>query len=390
MLTRHFIAMRDRRILFKTNQQCQQEERVFCGRANYQKIMKLKQNQQGFTLLELLVVVAVMAVISGAAMMSMSGQEEHAGQGVAMHTMQTLENATTQFETINKVFPNNLESLLCADPAVTTTNGLVAENASTAFPHDEENNDNTVINNVAGTGDASALAATTVRLFGGLSDAAGIGGGVAASFANRIANVQLPAAAGQTLINGGITTLRFAAYNACDDLDTTTSTVETVTGIGDLPLDENGLIQMAFDDPNVTAGAAGFDVTIDQTAGFPAVLYEEPADLGRTDNDIIIILGIGNSSDLVAEDSAFIAKAPRDGNVGRDKFGHYSLALKIGEFQSAVTDFTDLTQTETITLGVSDNLGVTWLERPELVAVVDADGDYYETEIAEFAGLEDE
>ena len=63
--------------------------------------MKLK-NQQGFTLLELLVVVAVMAVIAGAAMMSMSGQEERAGQGVAMHTMQTVQNAANQFKVINK------------------------------------------------------------------------------------------------------------------------------------------------------------------------------------------------------------------------------------------------------------------------------------------------
>jgi len=365
---------------------------VFCGRAKQDKTMKLKNNQQGFTLLELLVVVAVMAVIAGSAMMSMSGQEDHAGQGVAMHTMQTLENATTQYQTINKVFPDNLESLMCATSTVLTTNGLVADNASNAFPRDEDTNDNVVINNVAGTGTSAGLAVTTVRIFGGLSDAAGIGGGLEGSFAKKVANVQLPAAAGQTLINGGITTLRFVAYEACDDLATTTVTIGSVADIGEDALDENALIQMAFDNPAVAEGAAGFPVTIDPAAAFPAVLYEEPGDIGLTERDIVIVLGIGNTSDLVGLDGGFLAKSPRDGNVGRDKFSHFSLALKIGEFQASTGNVTDLTQTETFdaVTGDSNEDGVVWLGRPQLVAVIDANGDYYEEEIAEFAGLQDE
>jgi hypothetical protein len=119
-------------------------------------------------------------------------------------------------------------------------------------------------------------------------------------------------------------------------------------------------------------------------------MYEDPQAIGAKEKDIIIVLGIGNSSELVT-DGAFIAKAPRDGNVSGDKYGHFSVALKIGEYQSASVDNLNLAQTETITAGVSDNLGITWLEDgPVLVAVIDADGDYYEGEIAEFAGLEDE
>lgn len=40
------------------------------------------------------------------------------------------------------------------------------------------------------------------------------------------------------------------------------------------------------------------------------------------------------------------------------------------------------------TKGTAGN--VAWLDEPQLVVVLDADGDYYEEEIAEFAGLEEE
>ena len=345
--------------------------------------MKIKQNQQGFTLLELLVVVAVMAVIAGAAMMSMSGQEEHAGQGVAMHTMQTLENATNQFQTINKVLPNDLESLLCAKSTVTTMAGLTS--GVTSNPDAPDTNNNTVINTIAEDGDASALAATTVRIFGGLSDAAGVGGGITDSFARKITVVDLPAAAVPTLTNAGITNLKFATYEACDDVAAPTVTVNGEI-IGDVALDENPLIQMSFDNAGEVPGAIGFDVALATGAVMPVLLYEDSEDLGRSDNDIIIVLGIGNSSDLV-EDGDFLAKAPRDGNVGRDKFAHYGLALKVGAFQANAANTVDLTQTET---NPGDLDGIDWLARAELVAVIDADGDYYEEEIAEFAGLEDE
>jgi len=338
--------------------------------------MKLKNNQQGFTLLELLVVVAVMAVIAGAAMMSMSGQEEHAGQGVAMHTMQTLENATNQFEVTNKVFPNNLESLMCADSGVTTTNGLVVDA-----------NTNTPINTIADDGDASAFAVTTVRIFGGLSDAAGIGGGLTNSFAAKLNVETFPTDAATTLINGGLTSFRYAAYSACDDNEAAAST-ETVDGatIGDVSLRENALVQMIFDQlgttvDGATPGGAGNGVSIDNAATFPMVRCSDPTDIGANQDDIIVVLGIGNSSDLVAG-GEFLFKAPRDGNVGRDKFAHYSLALKLGTDNNADAD-NDIT-----TEGTAGD--VEWLDAPELIAVIDADGDYYEEEIAEFAGLQDE
>jgi len=375
--------MRVRSKLFKINQQYQEKVWVFCGRAKQYKTMKLKNNQQGFTLLELLVVVAVMAVIAGAAMMSMSGQEEHAGQGVAMHTMQTLENATNQFEVTNKVFPNNLESLMCADSGVQTTNGLVVDA-----------NSNTPINTIAGDGDASGFAATTVRIFGGLSNAAGIGGGLTNSFAGKLNIESFPTDAATTLINGGLTTFRYAAYSACDDDETTAGSFETIDGatIGDTALNENPLVQMIFDQVGTTVdgatpGGAGFPVTVDTAAVFPMVRYADPTDIGAREDDIIVVLGIGNSSDLVAG-GQFLFKAPRDGNVGRDKYAHYSLALKVGQFQANAAAFTDLTITE-VTPGVSAD-GIDWLAAPELIAVIDADGDYYEEEIAEFAGLQDE
>ncbi len=345
--------------------------------------MKLKQNQQGFTLLELLVVVAVMAVIAGAAMMSMSGQEEHAGQGVAMHTMQTLENAEREYEIIRKKTPDNFESILCTAPGALTTNGMTV--GVTANPVDSDTQDNVLINNAAGNGDGSTVLATQARIFGGLTDAALIGGGLTESFAKKLAVVDLPIGGVETLVNGGITSLQFADANGCDDLDTTTS---TSTDSNDVALDEYPLVNSAFDVAG-EGGGFGLKVTLDKAATAPVMLYEMPEEIGRNVKDIIVVLGIGNSSQLVT-DGSFIAKAPRDGNVAGDKYGHFSVALKVGQFQSATVDNADLTQTETVTAGVSDNKGITWLDKPQLVAVIDADGDYYEGEIAEFSGLEDE
>ncbi len=334
----------------------------------------MKQNkQQGFTLLELLVVVAVMAVIAGAAMMNMQGQEEHAGQGVAMHSMQALENASRQFSITEKKLPDNLESLLCTNPAATTTNGMTV--GITANPEDPDTQDNTLINNAAGTGDGSALAVTDARIFGGLSDAGLIGGGLTNAFASKLIAVDLPTEGVDLLFQAGITSLQFADANGCDDLDATVSISDENN---DVALDEYSLVNVAFDPPG-SGGGFGLPVTLDPAATAPVVIYEEPGDIGGADGDIIVVLGIGNSSELVTG-GEYLAKGPRDGNVTGDKFGHFSVALRLGNDADTDADG-DFTTTPA---------DVTWLEAPELLAVIDADGDYYEEEIAEFSGLEDE
>ncbi len=331
--------------------------------------MKLNNKQRGFTLLELLVVVAVMAVIAGAALMSMEGQEEHAGQGVAMHNMQTLENATRQFSILNKKLPDNLESILCTNSGATTTNGMTV--GVTTNPDDPDTQDNTLINNAAGTGDGSTLAATDARIFGGLSDAGLVGGGLTNAFASKLSAMDIPAAGVNTLFQAGITSLQFADANGCDDLDTTNSISNESE---DVALDEYALMNVAFDTPG-NGGGFGLPVTLDPAASAPLMVYEDPEDLGRAATDIIVVLGIGNSSELVT-DGRIIAKGSRDGNVPGDKYGHFSLALRIG-----VDDGANALQYE------ADD---TWLAEPELVAIIDADGDYYEEEIAEFSGMQDE
>lgn len=338
--------------------------------------MKLKQNQQGFTLLELLVVVAVMAVIAGGAMMSMSGQEDRAGQGVAMHTMQTLENAHNQFTVINKKIPNSLESMLCTNVAAVTTNGMAV--GSSVNPKDPDTQDNTpLLNLVTGLGDGTSVTIAQARIFGGLSDAGLTGGGLARSFASKIQAIDIPAAGVDVLTNAGLLELKFADALGCDDLD---STVSNSVDANDVALDEYPMVNAAFDRPN-EGGGIGINVTLDSAATAPMMIYEEPTEIGAAPEDIIVVFGIGNASELVTSGN-FLAKASRDGNVAGDKYGHFSVAYKIGTDSDADADG-DIT-----TEATSDD--IKWLEAPELVAILDADGDYYEGEIAEFAGLEDE
>ncbi|MCG8380317.1 MAG: type II secretion system GspH family protein, partial [Proteobacteria bacterium] len=80
--------------------------------------MKLQNLRQGgFTLLELLVVTAILAIIAGATISALSGKDEQAGSAVTVHTMAAVESATRQHNALQKEQPSNLESLLCVDNA---------------------------------------------------------------------------------------------------------------------------------------------------------------------------------------------------------------------------------------------------------------------------------
>ena len=78
------------------------------------------RNQSGFTLLEVLMVVAMLAIVGGAIISSYGGLEEKAAKGTATHTIAAVEEAFRLFEATEGVLPDNLETMLAATPDTPT------------------------------------------------------------------------------------------------------------------------------------------------------------------------------------------------------------------------------------------------------------------------------
>ncbi len=74
--------------------------------------------RQGFTLLELLVVVAILAVLGGAMLVSYDGLEESAASAHAGFNIAASDRAVRSFKSINKVHPDDWDSLMTGDGSV--------------------------------------------------------------------------------------------------------------------------------------------------------------------------------------------------------------------------------------------------------------------------------
>lgn len=164
---------------------------------------KLQAKQGGFTLLELLVVVAILAIIAGAVISSLDGQEELAAQKTTVHTMAALEEGFAIYNaTAKRTLPGNLDSLLC----------------------------DTTVDASAGTAALGSVAAATSTKLGGLSNVARVGGGMTADLAGSLVLVDAPQAAVTTLADGGLTSLRYVEGENCD---LQTANILQTTGINE-------------------------------------------------------------------------------------------------------------------------------------------------------------
>jgi len=334
---------------------------------------KLNKKQDGFTLLELLVVVGIIAIIGGAMISSFAGNEQKAARGVATQSIAGIENAIRIFSVEQQRLPNNLESLVCAPYSLT------GDVASAAWENDASDTATTVdpdneTGYISGTTAGNTAATTTAYKFGGESNVSGIGGGMGKKLADKFVGTQLTAAEATALNDAGVTSLRYAIAEACDTDAGTTATV-TANGVSAVAFGTsteglNGIDipNQAFADPrpdgttDFKLRGVGFEGLV--AAGAPVLLWAEGDGgynnnkVGAADGDRLIGLGIGQDTDLVGTSTeAAFSKAPFYGQVGKDKYSHY-----IGLFN--ITDTSNI----------------------QLQAVIDARGDFLDEEIAEFQG----
>jgi prepilin-type N-terminal cleavage/methylation domain-containing protein len=313
------------------------------------KIVNKKQG--GFTLLELLIVVGIMAIIGGAMIGANAGQEQKAARGAATQSIAGIENALGVYQAMNAVLPNNMEALACIPYATDY------DTAGYSLPALDGTTGGDIL-----AANASAEAGKAYKL-GGASNVAGIGGGLGKKLANKFLLTAITADQATALNEVGITDVRYAATNACDNDDTTTVEVNGVE-MGTEPLVDASIPYHAFEDPKSGKNRGrGFSAPV--STGAPLMQWKTGYDtqkLGGGASDVLFGLGVGQASDLVGNGKPLL-KAPFYGQVGKDKYAHFIALVNVGP---AGSEFTE---------------GKAYVQ-----AVVDARGDFLDEEMAEFTG----
>lgn len=326
---------------------------------------KLQAKQGGFTLLELLVVVAILAIIAGAVITNMDGQEEGAAQSTAVHTMATLENSMNIYNVSERrLLPAGLDSLICST-------GVQADYTAT-------------VAQISG-GTERVLSAN-----GATSNVPRVSGGLTQDFFGKLGIADITSGAVSALVDNGMTDLRYVNDELCNG--STGNDLFTNAAGFDEDVEEIALVDvtkpsMVFNTPLVEdddwefgAGAAvNLNVAL-TTETLPIALFLEPEELGQEDNAILGVFGVGPSAEL----DAVIARAPQDGNTGADKYSNFSIVVRLAECDSG--DVGDLMDGTGCAVANWEELG----EEMEVVAILDAGGDAYDDEIAEAKGNEEE
>lgn len=343
------------------------------------KALQLKQKQGGFTLLELLVVVAILAVMGGLAIGSYGDKTTQAARGAATNTIAAVSSMVQAYQATAKVLPNNLDTLVCAAPA------------------------------------AGTIAIADSIAYGGASDLPGIGGGIGAKLNGKLTLLAIPNAQLGALNSAGINNLRYGLHGAtnssCDTVGGTDITAPTAVADIDFGAGFNAAAPNAY--PNGSLAEAdipnrGFDFaaagrnrgrgfvksTVDPTTGAlqasatlaslplqvlrPGVNGIDSVKIGAGKRDILVVLGLGNNATMITDTTGnrVAASAPFYGDVGKDKYGRYVAVFKVG---TAATDAgAQWTQAQID--------AATAASKAAFITVLDARGDFLDEEYAEANG----
>lgn len=332
--------------------------------------LKLKNKQGGFTLLELLVVVAILAVLGGLAIGAYGDKTTQAARGGATNTIAAVTSMVQSYQATAKVLPNNLDTLVCGDAATTDY----------------------------------TLAAASTTDYGGTSDLPGVGGGMGAKLKGKVQRVIVPDNSASALNNAGVSLLRYGALASCDTDAATggatlTGAADTDTGAGYATvsgfvypagsLAETDIPLRGFDFPISATGNRGRGYVkslTDPTTGVltandvvlqawkPGTNGVNNVKVGAAATDVLAVLGLGNNASMVTDSSGnrVAASAPFYGDVGKDKYGRYLALVKIG------------TAADYLAAGTVTALSAS--SKATFITVIDSKGDFLDEEFAEANG----
>ena len=257
------------------------------------------KQQRGFTLLEVLMVVAMLAIVGGVIIASYGGLEDKTARGTAVHTMSAVENAFRVYAASESALPNNLESLLAATPTSPTYVAAELDNAAT---------------------DAT----------GGVHAAI-----LAHALEDELLITELDPA---PLLAAGITKVRYLdlkGNGSGGELDIKDADGQT-TSVGNIM--QITIPAHAFESPrpgNKNRGR-GYYVSLSAGTSVPFAVWNPGANgynnvkVGGRPDSVLICLGLGNASSLIGEGVfANLGHAPYYGGVHKHEYNHYIALIDV-------------------------------------------------------------
>lgn len=258
--------------------------------------------QKGFTLLELLVVVTILAVLAAGALVAYDGIGESSKSAADSNNIATIDGAIRTYKVVESALPNQFDSLLEDDGTVLAT-GILHEDLEEVLALWNQAN-------VSSVGSSVAAAFTAL----GFDELQAIEGGTTAAAA--------------AAVNGGINMAHNELSGVADEVD--------VDGTTDWA------VVVGFDDIAPTTGActAGGGTFSTSLAGVAATsnavqarindAWAESESFGNC--NLIIAVGFGNDAAQSTSDSpAAIQAAAASASVNKTTYGRYIALFHVGE-----------------------------------------------------------
>jgi prepilin-type N-terminal cleavage/methylation domain-containing protein len=326
-----------------------------------QQALKLKNKQGGFTLLELLVVVGILAIVAGVMLGAVGGQEKRAASGAASNSIAAIESLVRGYRTQGTRL-NDLDALVAQDCSACVANTTPTLSAT-----------------------ATLLPSTIL-------------GSKLAS--EKLLVQTVPQAMVDTLRNAGITKVRALDTTSIDEVETDTCGISPESGLVfpcTKKMSEIDIPGRMFDPPaSATSNRGrGFSATLPTTgdAALPVwrrgnVTNGSPDNrkVGAGKEDVLVALGFGNNIIVGANSQPQINSAPAYGGMLSNQYNRYLLLYNVG---TAATNITaDVAATPQVETNFPDaSIGAPIAEGvAKFVAVVDTRGDFLDEEIAEGSG----